>query len=252
MDIALDRTQNGHVDFGRLELVSQGLIVLSLAAFAIETLPQLSAPVREALRWFEWLVVGTFTLEYLARVALSRPGWRYIFSFYGLIDLLAILPFYLSLGIGGDALRSLRLLRLLRIFKLTRYNAATLRFYRALVLAKEELMLFGAMAIILLYIAGVGMYEFEHQVQPKAFASVFDGFWWALCTLTTVGYGDVYPITVGGKVFTFITLIVGLGVVAVPVGLVASSLSEARIQIASEDLEKINAGPKGEAKSLNL
>jgi voltage-gated potassium channel len=122
-----------------------------------------------------------------------------MFSFYGAIDLLSILPFVLSFGMGTEALRALRLMRLFWLFKLARNIAAMLRFYRALVIAREEMALFGSMALILLYLSGVGMYHFEHKAQPEAFASVFDGLWWALCTLTTVGFGDVYPVTMGGK-----------------------------------------------------
>lgn len=220
-----------HVSFGRIEWALQALIVLSLAAFALETLPDLSPLQLLALQGFEVFATVVFTVEYVARVWLTRPWRRYVFSFYGLIDILAIVPFYLSLGVGSESLRSLRLLRLFRIFKLARYNVAMLRFYRALVIAREELVLFGVMALILLYLAGVGVYQFEHAAQPEAFRSVFDGLWWALCTLTTVGYGDVYPVTAGGKLFTFGILVVGLGVIAVPVGLVASALTLAREEI---------------------
>ena len=95
-------------------------------------------------------------------------------------------------------------------------------------LCQEELALFGVVSLILLYLSAVGIYYFENPVQPKHFASVFHGLWWALCTLTTVGYGDVYPVTLGGRMFTFAILVVGLGVVAVPSGLVASALTRAR------------------------
>lgn len=124
--------------------------------------------------------------------------------------------------------------RLFRLLKLGRYTAALLRFYRALLIAREELALFGTMAVILLYLSCVGIYQFEHAAQPEVFASVFDGLWWALCTLTTVGYGDVYPLTAGGKLFTFFILLIGLGLIAVPVGLVASALTQAREQLQGE------------------
>lgn len=157
------------------------------------------------------------------------------------MDLVSILPFLLSLGMGTEALRSLRLLRLFRLLKLARYNGAMLRYYRALVIAREELVLFGAASLVLLYLSGVGIYQFEHEVQPEAFASVFDGLWWALCTLTTVGYGDVYPVTAMGRAFTFVILMVGLAVVAVPVGLLASALTQAREQLQQEQLDPTDA-----------
>lgn len=222
------------VHLGRAELPLQVLIIATLVALALETLPNLKPWQVQTLEYFEWFSLSVFSIEYLVRLWLTRPWHRYAFSFFGLIDLLSIAPALLALGSGSESLRALRLMRLFRLLKLGRYNAATLRFYRALSLAREELMLFGAMALILLYLAGVGMYQFEHAAQPEAFASVFDGLWWALCTLTTVGYGDVYPVTVGGKLFTFFILVIGLGLIAVPVGLVSASLTQAREQIKAQ------------------
>jgi voltage-gated potassium channel len=230
----IQRLPDGHVDLGWIEHLIQALIVLSLISFAVETLPDLSPGLRSFLEGFEVFAIGVFTVEYLVRVTMTRPRRRYAFSFFGLVDIIAILPFYLALGFDSESVRALRMLRLFRILKLARYNTAVLRFYRALVIAREELLLFGATALILLYLAGVGMYQFEHAAQPDKFRSVFDGLWWAVCTLTTVGYGDVYPITAGGKVFTFVMLVVGLGVISVPVGMVASSLSQARSEIEAE------------------
>jgi voltage-gated potassium channel len=148
--------------------------------------------------------------------------------------LLAILPFYFSLGIDLRSIRAFRLLRLFRIFKLARYSMAVRRFHRAFAIAREELVLFGTAALIVLYLSAVGIYYFENAVQPEKFSSVFASLWWAICTLTTVGYGDIYPITTGGRVFTFFVVIVGIGLVAVPSGLLASALSKAR----EEDKEK--------------
>jgi voltage-gated potassium channel len=120
------------------------------------------------------------------------------------------------------------MLRLFRILKLARYSKAMRRFHRAFVITKEEIVLFLMSTCILLYIAGMGIYYFENEAQPENYRSMFDGLWWAVATLTTVGYGDIYPITVGGKIFTFIILILGLGIIAVPTGMVASPLAKAR------------------------
>lgn len=220
--------------FGRVELFIQLLILLSLIAFAIDTLPHLSELERELLEAFEIFTIGVFTIEYAMRVIRSRPRTSYIFSFYGLLDLVAILPFYLSTSLDLRPVRAFRLLRLIRIFKLVRYSAAIQRFHRAFLYAKEELALFGMVAAIVLYLSAVGIYYFEHEAQPDKFRSFFDSLWWAVATLTTVGYGDVYPITWGGRLFTFVVLVVGLGVVAVPTGLVAGALVRARDEIASE------------------
>lgn len=210
------------------DIFIQSMIVLSLISFSMETLPSLSGEVREILKLVEVFTVTIFSFEYLARVIVATKKRAFIFSFFGIIDLLAILPFYLSTGFDLRSLRSFRLLRLIRILKLARYSAAAKRFYHAFIIAKAELALFLFVALITLYLAGVGIYYFENPAQPEAFSSIFHSLWWAVATLTTVGYGDIYPITIGGKVFTFFILIVGLGIVSVPAGLVASALSKAR------------------------
>lgn len=210
------------------DLMIQALIIVSLVTFSLETLPDLSDAARRALRSIEVVTVAIFTLEYLLRIAIAERKLGFVFSFFGIIDLLSILPFYITSGIDLRSLRAVRLLRLFRVFKLVRYNNAIRRFHRALLIAREELILFLIVAILLLYFAAVGIYYCEHAAQPERFASVFHSLWWAVATLTTVGYGDVYPITVGGKIFTFVVLLVGLGVVSVPAGLVASAFSKAR------------------------
>ena len=210
------------------DLAIQALIVLSLVAFALETLPDLSEPAREALRMAEIVTVVVFTLEYLLRMVVAERPLRFVMSFYGLIDLAAILPFYLATGLDLRSLRAVRLLRLFRILKLARYSVAIRRFGTAFRIAREELVLFLSGSAVLLYLAAVGIYYFEHDAQPEIFTSVFDALWWAISTLTTVGYGDAYPITAGGRAFTAVVLFLGLGVVAVPAGLVASALAEAR------------------------
>lgn len=226
--VMIQRDSDGRVTFGRGEYAIQLLIILSLIAFAFETLPDLSPSIRRALRAFEVVSVAVFTVEYIVRLGWSRPRRGYALSFFGLIDLAAIVPFYLSTGLDFRSVRAFRLLRLFRILKLARYSSAMRRFHLAFRIAREELILFGVTAMILLYLSAVGIYYFENPAQPEAFTSVFDSLWWAIATMTTVGYGDVYPVTVGGRIFTFFVLVVGLGIVAVPSGLVASALSKAR------------------------
>jgi voltage-gated potassium channel len=214
---------------GRIfDLAIQALIVLSLITFSVETLPNLSRVWQTTLQWVEVVIVIVFTVEYALRLYFAEQRLAFVTSFFGVIDLLAILPFYLSMGVDLRSIRAFRLLRLFRIFKLARYSKAMRRFHRALLIAREEIVLFLCVTAILLYLAAVGIYHFEHEAQPKVFASVFHSLWWAVTTLTTVGYGDAYPVTVGGRIFTFLVLLVGLGVVSVPAGLVASALSKAR------------------------
>ena len=210
------------------DLFIQTLIVLSLITFSIETLPNLSVTTQYWLHRFEVFSVIVFTLEYALRVIVSNPKRVYVLGFFGIVDIAAILPFYIASGVDLRSIRTLRLLRLFRIFKLARYNSAARRFHLALMIAKEEMILFLCVTLILLYISAVGIYHFENEAQPEQFASVFHSLWWAVTTLTTVGYGDTYPVTVGGRIFTFFILLIGLGVMSVPAGLLASALSKAR------------------------
>ncbi len=221
------------------DLSIQALIVVSLMTFSLETLPNLSPATKRWLYVIEVITVLIFTAEYLLRLLLSDRKVKFAFSFFGVIDLLAIVPFYLAMGIDFRSIRILRFLRLFRAFKMVRYSKAIRRFHRAFVIAREELVLFVIVTLMLLYFSAVGIYYFENEAQPDKFASVFHSLWWSVATLTTVGYGDIYPVTVGGKVFTFIVLLIGLGIVSVPAGLVASALSKARsMEDASDELKR--------------
>jgi voltage-gated potassium channel len=214
-------------------LTIQSLIIFSLVSFSIDTVPDLRPATTRILTIIEIVTVMIFTAEYLLRLYVADNKWQFIKSFYGAVDLLAIFPFYLSLlvaGLGIDfrAIRILRLLRLFQILKIVRYSKAIRLFGRAFVIAREELVLFLMALLMLLYLASVGIWYFESEVQPEAFGSVFSSLWWAVVTLTTVGYGDVYPVTLGGRIFTFMLLMIGLGTIAVPSGIVASALNHAR------------------------
>lgn len=209
-----------------VSLSIQFLIVVSLIAFSIETLPDLTAKTRNWLQIIEICCVVIFTIEYLLRIFVANRKLKFIFSFFGIVDLLAILPFYLSFGVDLRSLRTLRFVRLFRVFKLVRYNRAIRHFTNAIKTAKEEIFLFLFITIILIYLSAVGIYYFENEAQPDHFSSIFSSLWWAIVTLTTVGYGDIYPITVGGRVFTFFILLIGLGIVAIPTGIISSALTK--------------------------
>ena len=214
---------------GRLfDAVVVGVILLTIAAFSIETLPDLSPETLELLRRLEVFSVVVFTIEYLLRLLVADRKLTFVFSFFGVVDLLAILPFYVALGVDLRSIRALRLFRLARILKLARYGDAMARFRRAAILVREELIAFLGTAMVLIYLSAVGIHYFENAAQPETFASVFDSLWWAVVTLTTVGYGDAFPVTAGGRMFTFLVLMAGLGVVAVPTGLIASALTRVR------------------------
>ncbi len=206
----------------------QVLILLSIASFTVETIPDLEPQTVYFLERFELVCIVIFSLEYLIRLYIAKSKMRFVFSFYGIIDLLAILPFYLALGFDLRSARVLRFLRLFRIIKLIRYNKAIRRFQNAFIMIKQELIMFSVVSLILFYLSAVGIYYFENSVQPEAFSSIFSSLWWSVVTLTTVGYGDIIPITIGGRIFTFIILMIGLGIIAIPSGMISSALTEAR------------------------
>ena len=208
------------------DLCIQSLIVVSLLSFSIETLPNLNEKYKSLLSSLELFCVVFFSIEYMLRVWLTKPSRSYMFSFFGFIDLLAVLPFYIASGVDLRSIRVFRLFRLFRVFKLFKYNSALDRMIEAFKSIKSELVIFGVGTIFLLYVSALGIYYFENPVQPEAFKSVFHSLWWAVTTLTTVGYGDLYPITVGGKLFTTVIVFIGMGMVAVPTGLLASALSQ--------------------------
>lgn len=215
----------------------QFLILVSLVTFSIETLPDNSVETKKLLSVVEYICVIVFSIEYVLRIYVAEKPFKYIFSFYGLIDLLSILPFYLTSTIDLRAFRIFRIFRIFRAFKLIRYNKALRRFSVAYTIIKEEVILFLMVTMILVFLSASGIYFFENEAQPEVFSSLFSSLWWAIVTLTTVGYGDVFPITIGGKIFTFFILILGIGIVTIPAGLVATALTKARTM---EDEEKEN------------
>lgn len=208
------------------ELITQSIIILSLIVIVLETLPSAS----HYGQWFvvfEWVTVAIFTIEYGVRLFVSRPWTSYVFSFYGLVDLLAILPFYISISsLDLRALRVLRLIRIIRVLKLGRSSRALERLRLAFKEIKDELIAFGICISFLLYLASLGIYHFEHVEQPETFSHFFAALWWAICTITTVGYGDVVPVTVGGKILGSVVIILGIGIIAVPTGLLAAAFEK--------------------------
>lgn len=212
---------------GRIfDLSIQVLIVLSLITFSVSTIPDLSEQATAILFIAEIVTVVIFSLEYLLRIFVADRKLNYIFSFYGIVDFLAIIPFYLGAAIDLRSIRIFRLFRLFRIFKAVRYSKAIKRYRDAFREIKDELLVFLIATLFVVYISAVGIYYFENPAQPENFGSVFNSLWWAVTTLTTVGYGDIYPITIGGRIFTFLILMIGLSVVAIPAGLLASALEK--------------------------
>lgn len=211
------------------DLVIQALILVSIIAFTLSTIPDLTEQQYQILRIIDIIVIVIFTAEYILRLIFSPKGIGYAFSFWGVIDLLALVPFYLSFGVDLKPLRATRFFRVFMMLKLFKYNRAVHKLKAAFDDVKEELLLFLFLACMLMYFAAVGIYYCEHEAQPDKFGSVLDGLWWSVATITTVGYGDVYPITDGGRVFTFFILLLGLGIVAIPSGIIASALTRNKV-----------------------
>ena len=208
------------------ELFIQFLIFVSIISFSIETLPDLPAEIIKALNIIEIGCVAIFTIEYIGRLVYSEKGLRYMFTFYGVIDLIAILPFYISLGLDLRTIRILRVLRLFRILKLSKFNKGLEILRKSFISIKTELSIVMMFALVFIYLSSVGIYFFENEAQPENFKSIFHSIWWAIATLTTVGYGDVYPVTLGGKIFSSIIILIGIGIIAIPTGLIASSINQ--------------------------
>jgi len=213
------------------------LIVLNSLAVLIESTIT-SAAFLHFLSVFEVISVIIFTVEYLLRLWVSdlyypgKPKWkariRYAVSGMAIIDLLAILPFYIPFFIPFDlrVLRMLRLFRLMRLFKANRYTKSMETILKVLKAKSSELISSVIVIVTLMVISSAIMFNVENPAQPAIFRTILDAMWWASATFTTVGYGDIYPITALGKVLSAIISILGIGLVAIPTGIIASGFSE--------------------------
>src|SRR5688500_1762423 len=224
---------------GRLfDLALIWLILLSVATVILESVRQVREQYGELLYALEWLFTLLFTVEYLLRLLSVRRPLRYATSFFGVVDLLAIIPTYLSILVPGShyllVIRILRLLRVFRLFKLTEYvtEADTLR--RALRASQRKISVFLSAVMLLVIIIGALMYVIEGEAH--GFTSIPTSVYWAIVTLTTVGYGDLSPRTPLGQMLASIVMIIGYGIIAVPTGIVSVELAHA-----VRDQQKVSA-----------
>lgn len=201
------------------------LIVYSIVTTALETMPEL-ADYETFFFVSEVVVVVVFTLEYVIFWVLDEKRATYPFRPISIVDLLAILPFYLRIGIDLRSLRALRLLRVFRVLKVARYSRALDTLGEAVRRAWPELVAVGFIAVVVILISAMGLYYAEHDAQPEVYRSIPHSLWWAVVTLTTVGYGDVYPVTVAGRWIAGAIMLLGIGLVAVPAGIISSTLTE--------------------------
>jgi voltage-gated potassium channel len=223
-----------HTD-SRINRTLAALIAINLAAVVLQTVQSFDAAYGGLFLAIEYVSIAVFSAEYLARVwscveaeryrhpVLGRA--RYVLSPMALIDLAAIIPFYMPMLIPVDLrmLRSLRLLRMIRILKMGRYSKSVQLVYRAVAQTREQLGVVLVVIAILMLLACSAMYFFENEAQPEHFSSIPATFWWGVMTLTTVGYGDVYPVTPAGKTTAAVVAFLGIGLFALPAGIVTSA-----------------------------
>lgn len=222
-----------------VDLSIMGLILLNVSAVILESIPSMALKHGRFFELFELFSIALFSVEFILRVwtctedeRFSGPltgRLRYALTPMALIDLIAILPFYLPLILPVDLrfLRALRILRIFRLLKFARYSRAVRIFGRVIREKKEELVISLTAILVALVLIASLMYVLEKDIQPEAFGSIPAALWWGVVSLTTVGYGDVYPITPLGKIFGGMVALLGIGVFALPAGIIASGFAQA-------------------------
>ena len=216
-------------------------ILASVVLVMLETVEAYDKNYHEFFNIAEWVITILFTIEYFGRIISIKKPSRYIFSFYGIVDLLSTIPKYLALAFGGThalvAIRALRLLRIFRILKLARYIGASNNLMRALKASKAKIAVFLFFIFILCIILGTIMYLVEGD-QESGFTSIPRSVYWAIVTLTTVGYGDIAPVSALGQAIAAIIMIMGYGIIAIPTGIVtAEYISSEKIHTNTQSCE---------------
>lgn len=211
----------------RTERMVLAIIGLDLLLQTAETVDMLA----NAATFFFWAGVGIwllYTIEWCIRIRRAENWRKYAFSFMGVVDFLAVLPLWAFTGFDLRALRAFRIFRLfVTTAKFASRTNAVIKLARAFRFAMDEAGALFAGTCIIVITAGFGMYHLEHGAQPDVFASVYDGLWWAVVTLTTVGYGDIQPVTVGGRLLATVAMFAGIGVIGSACGIMADALREA-------------------------
>jgi len=213
---------------GRLfDLILLGLILLSVFLVMLETVKGFDSKYHHELIVLEWIITGFFTLEYLLRIATTNRPRKYIFSFFGIIDLLAILPMYLSFFLIGSKvfsiIRALRLLRLFKILNHPKFTGQSVHLLNSLKASRGKITVFLYFVLISTIIIGSIMYVVEGE--ENGFTSIPMSIYWTIVTLTTVGYGDISPGTPLGQFIASLVMILGYGIIAVPTGIVTAEFT---------------------------
>lgn len=203
------------------------LIILSLVLVMAESIPSINVEYGPAIRTAEWVVTVAFTIEYVLRIMCVKHPLKYVFSFFGVVDFLSILPTYLGLFFVSShyltPIRSLRLLRVFRIFKLNRFVRESNTILISLRKSQRKIFIFLFFVLLINIILGSLIYAIENEVNP-GFSSIPQSIYWAIVTLSTVGYGDVAPITVAGKMIASVIMLIGYSIIAVPTGLITADM----------------------------
>ncbi|MEZ5007515.1 MAG: ion transporter [Chitinophagales bacterium] len=211
------------------DVVLLWLIIISVIVVILESVETFDVRFHKAFKYIEWAVTVAFTIEYLLRIYSIKRPFKYIFSFYGIIDLLSILPAYLSLVITGThtlaIIRVLRLFRVFRVFKITRYISEGSNLMKALMDSRRKISIFVIGVSLLVVVLGAVMYFIEGG-QDSGFVNIPISIYWAIVTLTTVGYGDISPATPLGQFVASIVMLIGYGIIAVPTGIVTAELAK--------------------------
>jgi voltage-gated potassium channel len=206
-----------------------GLIIVNLVLMVVESEPNLDEDIIILLGYFELFSIIIFSLEYIYRTTLAiKSKSSYNLTFFGLVDLFAILPFFIQryIGFDGRFIRVFRLLRISRILKLGRFSRSFELLGKGIENVQRELYLTFFIAFVMLFFSAAGIYYIENPIQPESFSSITDSFWWAVSSLTGVGFEEVFPKTLGGKIFGTIISLIGVGVVAIPTGIISASFVE--------------------------
>lgn len=218
---------------GRLfDLVLLGLILLSVLLVMMETVQGVNQKYHSELLICEWVITAFFTLEYILRIISIQKPVKYIFSFYGIIDLLAVLPMYLSLFFPGasilSVIRALRFFRLFKILHIPQISHQSIQLREAIEASKEKILVFIYFVLIATVIIGSLMYVIEGK--ETGFTSIPASIYWTIVTLTTVGYGDISPGTPLGQFVASLVMILGYGIIAVPTGIVTAEFAKKNLQ----------------------
>ena len=203
-------------------------IIASILLVMLESVESFDTEYHDLLNYGEWVITILFSFEYILRIISIKKPFKYIFSFYGIIDLLSTIPKYLSFVIVGShnlaALRALRLLRVFRILKLTRYIGASNKLLLALKSSRAKIAVFLFFVLIICVILGTIMYMVEGE--ENGFTNIPKSIYWAIVTLTTVGFGDIAPQTPLGQLIASIIMILGYSIIAIPTGIVSSEMTK--------------------------